>query len=432
MKILVIGAGGRESAIIWKLGQSPLVDKIFAAPGNAGIEKFAECVAIQANDLPKLLDFALSRKIDLTVVGPEAPLVQGIADLFQSKGLLIFGPNKAASQLEGSKVFSKERMLRYGVPTARAEIFTDAKLAANYLGRHNPPFVVKADGLAAGKGVVVAGTRDEALDAVRQFLEERALGDAGARIIIEDCLEGEELSVLAFTDGNKILPLASSQDHKRAFDHDEGPNTGGMGAYSPCPFIRESELGMISEKTIAPMIRGLKKDGIEYRGVIYAGIMLTEKGPFVLEYNVRFGDPETQAVLVRMEDDIVPILLEIAQGGLKRDRLSFSPGASLAVVLASKGYPGSSAQGFPIEGLENFEFSKDVFVFQAGTRKENNGKVVTAGGRVLNVAALGRSLAEAYEKAYRAVEKIYCENLFWRKDIGKRAIEGKSKIKVGV
>jgi len=428
MRILVVGSGGREHAIIWKISQSPLVTKIYAAPGNAGMEKLAECVPVSASDIPKLLQFAVEQKVDLTVVGPEAPLVEGMVDLFQNRGLSIFGPNKAAARLEGSKIFSKERMARYGIPTASFRIFTESKAAEDFINQNIPPFVVKADGLAAGKGVVVASTCEEALAAVRQFMNEKILGDSGAKLIIEECLFGEELSVLAFTDGKKIVPLATSQDHKRAFDNDQGPNTGGMGAYSPCPFVEESDLPSLVDQTIAPLIRGLSAEGIEYRGVIYAGLMLTERGPFVLEYNVRFGDPETQAVLARMEDDLVPILMDIASGNLRADHLNFKPQASLSVVLASLGYPGSYGKGFPILGLE--DLGKEVVVFHAGTKKDDSGKIVTAGGRVLNVTALGNSLRDAYERAYRAVKKIQCENLFFRRDIGLRGIQGKSRIKI--
>ncbi|HNV86188.1 MAG TPA: phosphoribosylamine--glycine ligase [Candidatus Omnitrophota bacterium] len=430
MKILVVGSGGREHALVWKISQSPLVSEIYAAPGNAGMEKLAECVPISASDIPKLLEFARNQKIDLTVVGPEAPLAGGIVDVFQDKGLLIFGPNQAAARLEGSKIFSKERMARYGIPTASFKIFTDSKSAEDFIAQNVPPFVVKADGLAAGKGVVVALTREEALTAVRQFMNEKILGDSGSKIIIEECLSGEELSVLAFTDGKKIVPLATSQDHKRAFDNDEGPNTGGMGAYSPCPFVEETDLPFLVEQTIAPLIRGLSSEGIEYRGVIYAGLMLTERGPFVLEYNVRFGDPETQAVLARMEDDLLPILKDIAEGHLKTDRLNFKPQASLSVVLASLGYPGSYTAGVLIQGLENAEKEKDVAVFHAGTKKDADGRIVTSGGRVLNVTGLGDSLRDAYERTYRAVKKIQCENLFFRRDIGLRGIQGKSRIRI--
>ncbi len=427
MKILVIGSGGREHALLWKIAQSPFVTKLFAAPGNAGTEDLAQSVTVKADDLEGLLNFAELKKIDLTVVGPEIPLVQGISDLFQKKGLLVFGPQASAAQLEGSKVFSKDRMKKYGVPTAAYKVFQSSAEAKKYILEIDPPFVIKADGLAAGKGVIVADSAEEGVRAVTQILDEKIFGQAGKKIVIEEFLKGEELSILAFSDGKNIVPLASSQDHKRVGEHDHGPNTGGMGAYSPCPLVNEKELKELAAKTIQPVISGLFSEGMEYRGLIYAGLMLTDRGPFVLEYNVRFGDPEAQAVLTRLDEDLVPILMEAVTGKLRRDRLLWKPQSSMTVVLASAGYPGVYATGFPISGLAEAGSIKDVIVFHAGTRRNAAGQVVTAGGRVLNVTAWGDSLQEAHASAYEAVKKIHFDGMFCRKDIGWRAFTIKSR-----
>ncbi len=427
MKILVIGSGGREHALLWKIAQSPFVTKLFAAPGNAGTEDLAQSVTVKADDLEGLLNFAELEKIDLTVVGPEIPLVQGIADLFQKKGLLVFGPQASVAELEGSKVFSKDLMKKYGVPTAAYKVFQSSAEAKKYILEIDPPFVIKADGLAAGKGVIVADSAEEGVKAVTQILDEKIFGEAGKKIVIEEFLKGEELSILAFSDGKNIVPLASSQDHKRVGDHDHGPNTGGMGAYSPCPLVNEKELKELAAKTIQPVISGLFSEGMEYRGLIYAGLMLTDRGPFVLEYNVRFGDPEAQAVLTRLDEDLVPILMEVATGKLRRDRLLWKPQSSMTVVLASAGYPGVYATGFPISGLAEAGSIKDVIVFHAGTRRNAAGQVVTAGGRVLNVTAWGDSLQEAQTRAYEAVKKIHFDGMFCRKDIGWRAFTIKSR-----
>jgi len=427
VKILVIGSGGREHALLWKIAQSPFVTKLFAAPGNAGTEDLAQSVTVKADDLEGLLNFAELKKIDLTVVGPEIPLVQGISDLFQKKGLLVFGPQASAAQLEGSKVFSKDRMKKYGVPTAAYKVFQSSAEAKKYILEIDPPFVIKADGLAAGKGVIVADSAEEGVRAVTQILDEKIFGQAGKKIVIEEFLKGEELSILAFSDGKNIVPLASSQDHKRVGEHDHGPNTGGMGAYSPCPLVNEKELKELAAKTIQPVISGLFSEGMEYRGLIYAGLMLTDRGPFVLEYNVRFGDPEAQAVLTRLDEDLVPILMEAVTGKLRRDRLLWKPQSSMTVVLASAGYPGVYATGFPISGLAEAGSIKDVIVFHAGTRRNAAGQVVTAGGRVLNVTAWGDSLQEAHASAYEAVKKIHFDGMFCRKDIGWRAFTIKSR-----
>lgn len=421
LKVLVIGSGGREHALVWKIARSPLVRKVYAAPGNAGISALAECVALKPSDQKGLLDFVKKENIDLTVVGPELPLVEGIADLFRAEGRLIFGPGRAAARLEGSKVFSKDRMKKFGIPTASCKEYPTAEATARDLETCPPLFVIKSDGLAAGKGVSVVTNENERQEVIRQ-LHERRFPNPNGKHIKEDYLKGEELSILAFTDGEKVLPLASSQDHKRAFDHEEGPNTGGMGAYSPCPAVTESEVETLAEKTITPLIRGLAGEGIRYQGLIYAGLMLTERGPYVLEYNVRFGDPETQAVLPRLDEDLVPVLLEVAEGRLTKDRLKWKAKSALNIVLASGGYPGDYPVGFEIKGLDAVRESEDLIVFHAGTARSKDGKTVTAGGRVLNVTALGGTLQEARSRAYEAAEKIQFQGLFFRKDIGWRAL----------
>jgi len=422
MKVLVIGSGGREHALTWKISQSNKVDKIYAAPGNAGMAGLAECVAIGADDIEALLEFAQKESIDLTVVGPEAPLVAGIVDVFQSRGLKVFGPSAQAAQLEGSKIFSKEQMRKFGVPTADYQTFSAADKAKAYLAEHGVPVVVKVDGLAAGKGVLICKTMDEAFQAVDLILKDKAFGEAGARILIEDCLNGPELSILAFTDGNKVVPLASSQDHKRAFDNDEGPNTGGMGAYSPCPLVEESALPALVAQTITPLVQGMAAEGNPYRGLIYAGIMFSDGEPYVLEYNCRFGDPEAQAVLPRLKGDFVEILEQVIAGNLKQDKLAFRAEACISVVLATKGYPGSYEKGFVIDGLDEDPSSNDVIIFHAGTKHNEDGKIVTAGGRVLNVTALGPTLQDARDRAYQAIKHIQCDQLFCRQDIAKRAL----------
>ncbi|OGX06443.1 MAG: phosphoribosylamine--glycine ligase [Omnitrophica bacterium RIFCSPLOWO2_12_FULL_50_11] len=425
--ILVVGSGGREHVLVWKIHQSPLVKKIYAAPGNAGIAQLAECVEVNAEDIDSLRRFAAEQKIDLTVVGPEVPLVNGIVDSFEAAGLRIFGPTKAAAQLEGSKAFAKDLMARLGVPTASYETFDRVDQAKHFMVQKKPPFVIKADGLAAGKGVLITNTHKEAVDVVRQIIEKRRFGNSGKRVVIEEHLTGDELSVLLFTDGSSILPLASSQDHKRAYDGDRGPNTGGMGAYCPCPFVSNEELNRIVETTARPVIQELNRRGTPYRGLLYLGLMMTPSGPYVLEYNVRFGDPEAQAVLPRLKTDIVPLMLEVADGALKTKALEWDTRACIAVVMASAGYPGPFEKGHEIEGLDKVN-ANGVFVFHAGTRKGSSGKVVTDGGRVLAVSALGESLREAHERAYRSIKEIAVSGGFYRSDIGKRVLEN---MKVG-
>ncbi|OGW90025.1 MAG: phosphoribosylamine--glycine ligase [Omnitrophica bacterium RIFCSPLOWO2_01_FULL_50_24] len=422
MKVLVIGSGGREHALVWKIRQSPLVDKIFACPGNAGIAELAECVPIEAENLEGLLTFALDQKVDLTVVGPEAPLVKGVVNLFQSKGLNVFGPSQEAARLEGSKAFSKELMARVGVPTAAFQTFTHVAGAKHFIVEKEPPFVIKADGLAGGKGVIIANSCEDGIRVVNDMIENKLFGESGELVVIEECLTGDELSVLLFTDGTSIIPLASSQDHKRVYDDDRGPNTGGMGAYSPCPIVSDEDVHKIIERTARPVINELKRLGTPYRGLLYVGLMMTEKGPYVLEFNVRFGDPETQAVLPRLKTDIVPIMSDIARGTLKTRTLEWDPRACLTVVMASGGYPGAYEKGHEIKGLETIR-EESVVVFHAGTTRNKTGAVVTAGGRVLAVSALGATLKDAHDEAYRAIERITFTGGFYRRDIGKRVFE---------
>lgn len=424
MKILVIGSGGREHALVWKIAQSKLADKIFCAPGNGGISKQAECIDIKAEDIPGLLDFAKKEKIDLTVVGPEAALASGIVDEFKGYKLNIFGSNKKAAQLEASKVFTKELMAKYGVPTADFKIFDSADEAKKYIEKNGAPCVVKADGLAQGKGVIVAKTTDEAKQAVTAIMQEKVFGDAGSRVIVEDCLQGEEASIIVLTDAREVIPLASSQDHKRAFDNDAGPNTGGMGAYSPAPVVSEELFKNILDNVIYRIIGGLAKEGIDYKGVLYAGIMLTQEGPKVLEFNVRFGDPETQAILPRLKSDLLEAMLAVSNEKLskvvKTGGLHWDNRACVSVVCASGGYPGNYGKGKLISGLEEAEKMPDVVVFHAGTKKED-GKYFTNGGRVLGVTGLGNNISQAIRTAYQAVDKIHFDGMHYRRDIGNKA-----------
>lgn len=431
MKILVIGSGGREHALVWKIAQSKLVDKIFSAPGNGGISQQAECIDIKAEDIPALLDFARKEKIDLTVVGPEAPLALGIVDEFSKSKLRIFGPNKKAAWLESSKVFAKELMAKYNVPTANFKIFDNPNEAKRYIEKIGAPCVVKADGLAQGKGVIVTKTIDEAKQAVSSIMEERIFGDAGNRVIIEDCLEGQEASIIVFTDSKEVIPLASSQDHKRVFDNDFGPNTGGMGAYSPAPVVTQELFKEILDKIVKRTINGLVKEGIEYKGVLYAGIMITKDGPKVLEFNVRFGDPENQAIIPRLKSDIVEVMLAATEDKLnkvvKSGGLSWDSRACVCVVCASKGYPGNYERDKTITGLEEVEKLQDVVVFHAGTKLASGStlqapRFLTNGGRVLGVTGLGNTIKEAINKTYQAVEKIHFEGMHYRRDIGGKAM----------
>jgi phosphoribosylamine--glycine ligase len=398
------------------------VAKVFCAPGNAGISKQAVVLPIRANDLEGLLVFALKEKIDLTVVGPEEPLTRGIVDLFESKGLKIFGASQRASEIEGSKAFAKEIMRKYRIPTASYGTFEDRDAAEAYIHAKGAPIVVKADGLAAGKGVIVCRTVEEAIHALDQIMVQKTFGEAGNRVVIEECLEGEEASFIALTDGKTILPLASSQDHKAVFDADQGPNTGGMGAYSPAPVVTEEIHRRILEGILTPLVQGMAEEGRPYRGVLYAGVMISDGLPKVLEFNARFGDPETQPVLMRMKGDIVPLLLACLDGNLDRCQLEWDNRASVCVVMASRGYPESYEKGKPIEGLERVSGMEDVFVFHAGTTLQK-GRIVTHGGRVLGVTGLGEDLSEAIEKTYSAVRSISWDGVHYRTDIGQKAIK---------
>ncbi len=422
MKVLIVGSGGREHALAWKIAQSPLLKKLYAAPGNAGISGLAECVAIAADNIDGLLEFALREKIDLTVVGPEVPLVAGITDRFQEKGLRVFGPSQSTALIEGSKAFSKDLMTKYGVPTADYEVFTSVNEAKHYAIEAEMPVVIKADGLAAGKGVVICDSSEQAVATLTQMMEEKIFGAAGSKVIIEKKLEGEELSILVLTDGIKIIPLASARDHKRVYDHDRGPNTGGMGAFSPSMKIPDSEIGGIIDIAVTPIIRGLAQDGMPYRGVLYAGIMMTKDGPFVLEYNCRFGDPETEVILPRLKSDLLPVMMQIAKGCLETETLEWHPKACITVVMASGGYPGAYEKGVPIHGLESLLDERDVVVFHAGTALNAEKQIVTAGGRVLAVTAVGDTLKAAHDSVYQAVSKIHFSGGFCRRDIGHKAI----------
>ncbi len=422
MKVLVVGGGGREHALVWKIAQSTRVTKIFCAPGNAGISKQAAVLPIKANDLEGLLAFALKEKIDLTVVGPEEPLTKGIVDLFESKSLKIFGASQGASEIEGSKAFAKEIMGKYRVPTASYGIFDDRDAAEAYIHAKGAPIVVKADGLAAGKGVIVCQTVNEALHALDQIITQKIFGEAGNRVVIEECLTGEEASFIALTDGKTILPLASSQDHKAVLDRDQGPNTGGMGAYSPAPVVTEEVHRRILEGILTPVVQGMAEEGRPYRGVLYAGVMISEGLPKVLEFNARFGDPETQPVLMRMKGDLIPLLEACIDGTLDRCKLEWDKRVSVCVVMTSKGYPGDYEKGKPIEGLESVSGMRDVFVFHAGTAIEN-GRIVTSGGRVLGVTGLGEDLPKAIEKTYSAVRSIKWPGVHYRTDIGQKALK---------
>ncbi len=420
MNILIVGSGGREHAIAWKAAQSGAVKKIYAAPGNAGIAGVAECVPLGAERMEDLLAFALERSIDLTIVGPEAPLVAGIVDLFTARGLRIFGFTKEGAKLEGSKVWAKEFMRRHRIPTGGFEAYDDAGAAVAAIDRGAPPFVIKADGLAAGKGVVIAGTREEARSAVDLMLVRREFGDAGSRLVVEEFLSGPEVSILSICDGSTYRLFAPSQDHKRALDGDRGPNTGGMGAYAPVPALSADLMERIRGEIVEPTFSGMRKEGIAGAGVLYFGLVLTAQGPKVLEYNCRFGDPETQAVLPLFEGDLVETMFAATEGSLDRRSFSNGAGAAACVVVASGGYPGPYRKGFAVSGLDEAA-QRGCIVFHAGTALRD-GAVVTAGGRVFGVTAVAADLRRAIEKAYRGVEAIRFEGAFARSDIGRRAL----------
>jgi len=422
MKVLVIGGGGREHAIAWKLSKSRYVDKIYCVPGNAGIADLAECIDIDLSDFDALIDFVRYEWIDLTMVGPEAPLSKGIVDFFEKDERRIIGPTKAAAQLESSKVFAKEFMKRHRIPTAEYKAFTSYIHAEDYVRMKGAPIVIKADGLAAGKGVIVASTVDEAIDALRLIMKDRAFGDAGNKVIVEECLQGEEASFMVFTDGKTILPMVSSQDHKRVFDDDKGPNTGGMGAYSPAPVVTKKLERIVMEKVMVPTINGLRAEGIKYKGILYAGLMISNGRPSVLEFNCRLGDPEAQPILSRLDTDLMDISMAISDERLSDVAIKWKDDASVCVVLASNGYPGKYENGKIIYGLDEVKKMRDVVVFHAGTAFNNN-EIVTSGGRVLGVTAIGKDISAAKNKAYEAVKKIHFEGMHYRKDIADKALK---------
>ena len=418
MRVLVIGSGGREHALAWKIAQSPLVKKVFCAPGNAGTVNVAENIDIPSDNIDALLQFATVTGIGLTIVGPEQPLVKGLVDSFEESGLRVFGPSQRAAEIEGSKVFCKDLMKKYGIPTARYESF-DSPDQVKLFTKEDEPVVVKASGLAAGKGVILCSNAEEARSAVQSIMQEKAFGNAGDQVVVEEFLTGQEVSLLAFTDGKTVLPLDSAQDHKAAFDGDKGPNTGGMGAYSPALVFTEELKQQVIDEIMIPAVRAMAKEGRYYRGILYAGLMLTESGPKVLEFNARFGDPETQPIMMRIKNDIVPIFEACIDGTLAKQSLQWRQEPTVCVVMAAKGYPSSYEKGKEISGLNSDE-NRQVVVFHAGTKLEN-GKVLTNGGRVLGVTALGSDINQAIKNAYSAVDKIKWDGVHYRKDIGNKA-----------
>ncbi len=421
MKVLVVGGGGREHALVWKIAQSPQVETIYCAPGNAGIADLATCLPIEPEDLDGLLQFARQQAIDLTIAGPEGPLSLGIVDRFEAAGLRIFGASQRAAEIESSKSFAKNLMFKYGIPTAAGQSFDNYEAARIWIEQANPPLVVKADGLAAGKGVIVCATRAAAQAALQQIMLEKAFGAAGDKVLIEDCLTGEEASFLAFTDGKTLLPLPTSQDHKPVFDKDEGPNTGGMGAYSPAPVVDALLHRQIMQKIMQPTVDAMAAEGRPYRGVLYAGLMIERDQIRVLEFNARFGDPEAQPLLMRIQSDIIPIMEAVIDGRLHTCQLKIDARAAICVVMASGGYPGSYAKGLPIKGLNQTARLPDTMVFHAGTQL-HEGQFCTAGGRVLGVTALGRSIKEAISGAYNAAAHIQWDQVHYRQDIGQKAL----------
>ena len=427
MNILVVGSGGREHALCWKIRESKLVDKLFCAPGNAGISQVAECVALGVDKLEELADFAVANNIELTVIGPEAPLCDGIVDVFAARGLKVFGPDKYAAQLEGSKDFAKKFMLKYNIPTAKAATFTDFESAKKYIeseyANGETSIVIKADGLAAGKGVLVAESMLDAIEFTKGCFD-GAFGKSGAKVLIEECLIGEEASILALCDGKNIVSLASSQDHKRIFDDDKGPNTGGMGAYSPAPVVSDEVMAQIQTEILDNFLRGVQEDKLNFRGLIFVGVMVTAKGPKVREFNVRFGDPEVQAVMRRLDSDIVDMLLKVIDGKLADCDIKWKKEHAVSVVMAAGGYPESYRKGDVITGLDAAAETGAV-VFHAGTAFKD-GEIVTAGGRVLGVSALGATIEEAIANSYKAVSKITWNDVFYRKDIAQKAIRRKN------
>jgi phosphoribosylamine--glycine ligase len=422
MRILIVGSGGREHALAWKIARSPRVTKIYAAPGNAGIAKLAQCVDITPDNVQGLLEFARKEAIDLTVVGPEGPLCNGIANLFQEHRLKLFGPTKEAAELEGSKVFCKNLLRRYGIPTPNFRVFTSSKSALQFIKSSQFPLVVKADGLAGGKGAVICHTESEAVVAIEGMMEKKIFGKAGEQVIVEEFLNGVEASVMAFTDGQSIATLQSTQDHKRVYDGDRGPNTGGMGAYAPAPVASERDYSRVIREVLVPIVHAMNKEKRRFRGVLYAGIMFTKSGPKVLEFNVRFGDPECQPLMATLQSDLVPVMLATIEEKLDQVELEWDPRPAVCVVMASGGYPGSYETGYEITGIEEAE-AAGAFVFHAGTQLKE-GKLVTAGGRVLGVTALGDDLRKAQQQAYEAVKKVQFKAAHYRTDIGSKGLAG--------
>jgi len=422
MKILVVGSGGREHALVWKIIQSPKVSKIYCAPGNAGISQMAQCINIGADKVSELADFAKEIKIDLTVVGPELSLSLGIVDEFTKRGLKIFGPTKTATEIESSKIFSKYMMKKYQIPTADYHTFTDHQEARNYIEQKEFPLVLKADGLAAGKGVFIIHNLKAAVNALDSVMQQKIFGDAGSQVIIEDFLEGEEVSVLAFSDGTNVVPMVASQDHKKIYDHDLGPNTGGMGAYSPVPFYSYNTENEVLNSVLKPIISGMKKEGREYKGVIYAGLINTRNGLKVLEFNARFGDPETQVILPRLNTDIIDIFLAVIEGKLSQLDITWKDDSAVCVIAASGGYPVTYQKGKVISGLEELGNENELMAFHAGT-KYRGSDIITSGGRVLGITALAGSIDAARKKAYNGLEKISFEKIYYRKDIALKAIK---------
>jgi len=418
VKVLIIGRGGREHALCCKVSESPLVEKVFAAPGNAGMENVAEPVPIDESEHEKLIEFALNKGISLTIIGPEVPLLEGLADKFQAAGLKVFGPSKKAAEIEGSKSFAKELMKKYNIPTAEYAVFTSFEEARDYVVEKGAPIVIKADGLAAGKGVSVAMTVEEALKSLEDMLVDQKFGAASSQVVIEEFLSGEEFSLMAFVNGEVVVPLEIAQDHKRAFDGDKGPNTGGMGAYSPVPHIGTDTVQTAVDTILIPAAKAMVEEGRSFCGILYAGLIKTADGPKVIEFNARFGDPETQVILPRLSSDLVDVILELLDGGTPK--LEWDPQAMLGVVVAANGYPENYEKGAVLEGLENI--SSGAYVFHAGTTKNTAGSFLTAGGRVLLVGAKADHLQEAQEKVYAELKKLSCKDVFYRKDIGAKAI----------
>lgn len=418
MNVLVIGRGGREHAICRKVSESPLVEQVFAAPGNAGMSDCATCIEINEHEQDQLVEFAKQNDIGLTIIGPEVPLLEGLANRFRAESLLVFGPNKEAAEIEGSKSFAKSLMKKYQIPTAEYEVFTEFDQAKDYVLEKGAPIVIKADGLAAGKGVVVANTVEEAVSTLEEFLLQNKFGSSSAKVVIEEFLEGEEFSFMAFVNGTNLVPLEIAQDHKRAFDGDQGPNTGGMGAYSPVPFISQDTIHQAYETILKPVTESLVLENRSFTGILYAGLIHTASGPKVIEFNARFGDPETQVVLPRMESDLVEVILQLLNG--ETPIIEWDDEAVLGVVIAAKGYPESYQQGFVLPTCEAID--QNVLLFHAGTVKNDKGELVANGGRLLLAVARGKTLAAAQSNVYKELEKLNWENCFYRKDIGNRAI----------